>query len=160
LERIPFSWGGFSIMGSKKKTTTQSNTFAYQPGAQSADIDALRGLKAKADTSIPYQYARMRERQDNSYANPLGAYTSPAVRDAVSRNAGQGLAMDEAQAVRSSQQNADNINYGRQAGIAGMTAPQLVQTGGTQVQKTPKDWASLIMGGAQTGMQLGTMAGL
>lgn len=154
--------GGFFVviqMGSKKKTTTNTNTYGWQASPGSADIDALRGMKAKADTNIPYLYARMREKLGNSYNNPMGAYTSPAVRDAVSRNAGQGLALDEAQAVRASQQQADNVNYGRQAGVAAMTAPQLVQTGGTQVQKTPKDWGSLLFGGQGAGGTIASLAG-
>lgn len=135
-------------MGGKKQTTTQTNTYGWQASPGSADIDALRGMKAKADTSIPYLYARLRESADNSFKNPLGAYTSPAVRDAAARANSNGLGMQEAQAQQNSQNQADSVNFGRQAAVAGMTAPQLTQTGGTQVQKTPKDWMSLLTGGA------------
>lgn len=147
-------------MGGKKTKTTNTNTFAYQPNPGSADIDALRSMKAKADPNIPYLYAKLREKADNSYSNPLGSYTSPAVREAATRENGAGLAMDEAQAQQNSQNQAENINYGRQAGIAGMTAPQLVQTGGTQVTKTPKDWTQLIMGMASSAGQGAAMAGM
>lgn len=114
-------------------------------------------MKAKPDSSIPYLYARLRESADNSYKNPLGAYTSPAVRDAAARANSNGLGMQEAQAVQNSQNQADSVNFGRQAAVAGMTAPQLTQTGGTQVQKTPKDWGSLLFGGQGVG---GTAASL
>ena len=121
-------------MGKRKQTTQQSNSFSYFTPPPTADVTALREMKVTADTSIPFNYAKQREEMQNSYRAPLGSYTSPAVQEALQRSAGRALAQDEAQAQMNSQAQADNINFGRQATIAGMTAPQFAQTGGTQTQ--------------------------
>lgn len=117
---------------SKNKTKSQTtNTYGYQPGAQSADIDALRGMKATVDPSIPYFFAQRRKDLEGSYNNPYGASTTPAVRDNAMRAASRGLDQAQGQAMSEAQYNADNSNFQRQGVIAGMTAPQLVQTGGS-----------------------------
>jgi hypothetical protein len=89
------------------------------------------------DPSIRYAMATGREDLNNSYANPLGAATSPAVRDAANRVAGQRYGMLENQAIQESNFNNNAANFGRQATVAGLTAPQLVQSGGTSTQSTP-----------------------
>ncbi len=121
-------------MGKKKNITTQENTYGHVDTPITPQIKALEAMKAKTDSSIPFNFSARRENLDNSYRNPLGSYTSPAVREAMQRNAGAGLAMQEAQAVQNSQYAADNTNFDRQALLAQMTTPKFVQTGGTSTQ--------------------------
>jgi len=145
-------------MGKRKTTqqSTQTNTYAYQTPPETADVTALRGMKAQVDPSIPYRYAKGREEYDNSWKNPLGSATSPAVREAASRVTNQRLAMDEGNTMSAAQNEADNTNFSRQAAIAGMTAPQLVQTGGTMNGTTTQTggfWSGLLqsaVGGASS----------
>src|SRR5688500_16336891 len=98
-------------MGSKtksKQSTTGSsvNTYGWQTNPGSADINALRAsiTPVQEDPSIPFAFANERERQENSYKNPLGAYTSAAVRDAAGRSGGSALNMAERVASEASRQ--------------------------------------------------------
>ena len=111
-------------------------------------MKALEGMKASVDTSIPFNFANQREQLTNSYQNPMGAYTSPAVRDALQRSGGQGLAQQEAQAQQNSQNYANDTNYGRAASYAAMTAPKFVQTGGTSTQTQSGGLLGELLGGA------------
>jgi hypothetical protein len=116
------------------------------------EIAALKEMKATLDPTIPYNFAQQKEDFNNSYVNPLGAYTTPAVRDAAVRANNERMNVAQSQAVQGSQYNADNTNYGRTAGVAAMTAPQLVQTGGTQTQTQSGGLLGQILGGvAQVG---------
>lgn len=142
-------------MGKRKTETT--NTYQYMPPPETADTTALREMKATADPSIPYQYAKAREAQSNSMNNPLGAYSSSASRDNSARVTNQALAQDEAAANQASQFQADNANFQRRATVAGFTNPHLVQTGGTQTT-SGGFWSGLLAQGIGAGAQLGSAA--
>lgn len=118
------------IIGGKKKATTR-NTYTQLP--ITPQIQALQGMvRQETDPSIPYQYAQRRQDLSNSYMNPLGAYTSSAVRDAASRVASDTLSMDEAEAVKDSRYQNKQAEFNRQAVIAGLTQP--VNTSSTATQ--------------------------
>jgi hypothetical protein len=125
-------------MGKKKtvQENTQTNTFGYVPAQVTKEMQAVIDMKAQKDPTIPYRSAAQREDLANSYSNPLGSYTTPAVREAVNRSAGQRLAMDEAQANAESQFNVDNENYNRAVTGANLSAPRFVQTGGSSTGTT------------------------
>lgn len=101
---------------------------------ETKDIEALRGMKATIDPSISYNFANLRREYENSFNNPLGGYTTPHVRDQSVRANNERLSQAQSQAMQEGQYAADNANYGRQATVAGMTAPQMVQSGGTTTQ--------------------------
>jgi hypothetical protein len=154
-------------LGTKKTKVNQTqtnqftNTYGWQTPPETADVTALRGQKATLDPSIPYRYANMKEEFANTYKNPFGAYTTPAVRDAATRSNNERLSMAQGQAMAEGHYAADNMNFARQAAIAEMTAPRMVQTGGTSngtVNGTTTQsggfWSGLItqaVGGAATG---------
>jgi hypothetical protein len=83
------------------------------------------------------------------------------VRDAATRSNNERLSMAQGQAMAEGHYAADNMNFARQAAIAEMTAPRMVQTGGTSngtVNGTTTQsggfWSGLItqaVGGAATG---------
>lgn len=106
------------------------------------EIKALEKMKATVDPSIAYNFAERKRGFEESFKNPLGAYTTPAVRDAATRAHSERMAQGESQAIQESQQRADDTNYGRASTVAGMTAPQLVQTGGTSTQS--QGWGSIL----------------
>ncbi len=104
------------------------------PQTNSADIEKLRGQVAnpnEVDPTIAYGYARRRQDLDNSFLNPLGAHTSAATRDAAGRAAGQGINMESAVATSAGRREAQDRAFQQQSYIAGLTAPPVVQTGGT-----------------------------
>ncbi len=154
---------GRCIIGKKKTVTETKNTYGYQPGADSADIRALRDTpKATADPSIPFQYAKLRASQANSFSNPLGSYTNAATREASGRVTNEALSQEQAVAQQQSQIGADNQNYARGATLAGITMPQFVQTGGTQTQTSGGGfWGDLLKGvvGSAAGVGMTALTG-
>lgn len=142
-------------MGKKKTTTT--STYDYKSRPMTASEEKLSKMEAKVDPSIGYTYAKMRQSNANSYMNPLGSATNPATAEAASRVTNNALAQDESQAIQQSQFNADNANFNRTATVAGMTAPQLVQTGGTQTQ-SGGFWSGLLTSMIGAGSNIGAAA--
>jgi hypothetical protein len=127
-------------MGSHSRSNTNQQTqgivrndYGWMTAPETADTATLRSMVAPItpDPSIPYAFAAQRQRLGNSFNNPLGAYTSPAVRDAVGRSAGKALGMEERVASELSRRAAQETAFGQQAHIAQMTDPRLVQTGGS-----------------------------
>ena len=125
-------------MGKKKTTTTNQVAFAAPP--ETADTSALRNAaQTNVDFSTPIRnaYARAKQQNDATYANPLGAYTTADVRDKSLRtqnaNFNQSMGLDLSNAA---QQNAQG-QFGRLATVAGMTRPQMYNSGGTQTVSDP-----------------------
>lgn len=150
-------------MGGTKTVSSQtyqgSNSYGYQPGAESADIDAVRNFKISADPRIPYAFANAKRNIAGTYRNPLGANQTSATRDASQRATYQDLAQQESEASNESYQGTQGARLGQALAVAGMTAPRLVQTGqsgsqsGTQnVTTSPID--SIIQGAAGIGSSL------
>jgi len=142
-------------MPSKKKSTQQSTTsYGWQTPPSTPATTALQGMvDTGPDPSIGYNYAQRREDYNNSFQNPLGAQTSSAVRDAATRVGGQRMSQDENNAMQSSRFANNEAKFGRQATVAGLTAPQLTSTGssGNATQSTPFNWGGLISSGASMG---------
>lgn len=151
-------------MGKKKTEVKTENTYDYKAPPITPEVQALKEFKATTDPTIPFHYAARRQELENSYQQPIGSYTTPAVREAANRSAGQALDMEQAAATQASQFNADNTNYGRNVTVAQMTSPQLIQTGGTQTQSQSGGfWGdlakSLIGNAAQAGLAFATGGG-
>ena len=125
-------------MGTKTKTNQQQSgsstaSYGWQAPPETADVTALRGMVSPVtpDPGIAYSFAKQRNDLGNSYKNPLGAYTSPAVRDAATRSIGQAFDMNERVASESSRRQAQDQAFGQQSYVAQLTDPRLVQTGGS-----------------------------
>lgn len=97
----------------------------------SEDITALRGYRETLDPSIAHGYARRQSSLRNSYQNPLGQYTTPAMRDAALRSQEGDLEQEYGQAQRVGYNDMQQRTGQRLAGLAGLTAPRLTQTGET-----------------------------
>lgn len=111
-------------MGSKK-TQVQQNTPGWSVAPETADIGTLRGMVGGGDFATPIRnkYARAEQDLSRSYTNPMGAFTSPDVRDKAMRS--QKLDMQQSLGIdlaNAEQQNAD-AKFNRQATVAGMTSP-------------------------------------
>ena len=138
-------------MSHKQKQETQ-NTYGSPTPFHSPATDALQGMVHQgSDPSIPYSYAQRRQDQQNTYRNPLGAYTSSAVRDAENRVANEQGSMDEQQAVQRSRFQQQQAEFNRQLAVAGATMP--FQTGGTTTQSQ-----SLLPGLISAGAGIGQAA--
>ena len=137
-------------------TTKNTATYARQPGASSPDIDTLRNQQFQIDPTITYGAAAARNRLNASYANPLGGYTTPQIME--HQRAAGNRAIDEqaAMATRAGAYDVNNQNYQKNAYLAALTAPPLVQTGSTgqstESYKTP--FSSKILPMMQAGAQM------
>lgn len=122
---------------SKKKTKTErSDTTSYNNTATSSvgnspDLQAYRDWEPENDPSIPYRFAHERTHLQDSFSNPLGQYTTPAVREATQRAAEGNLMQQEGQAMRESQYDANNWTDQKLRFLGGLTAPRTSTSSGT-----------------------------
>jgi hypothetical protein len=160
--------GGVAISSKQKQTTTQAqtgnsaynntNTYGWMDTPDSADIKAYRDWTPQMDQSISYGAGNAKNQLEKSFNNPLGGYTTPAMRDAALRSGNRQIDQDASQAFRVGQQDVNQQRGGQLGTLAGMTAPRLVQTGGsgtgsssgsgnstTTTSSSP--WDSIISGG-------------
>jgi hypothetical protein len=122
------------LSGSSQKQNTNNattSTYGYQTPPSTPDIDKLRNTQFEVDPGIAAQYGRQRNDLRSSFQQPTGAFLSPQVRDAQLRSGMERLGRDEAQASREGTFDKNRLEYGRNSAVAGLTAPQLTQTGST-----------------------------
>ncbi len=124
----------------KKKTTQNTNqtqsynntsSYGWQAPPDTADVQALRNFQFSADPSVGYAFGSAKSAIGNSFNNPLGGVYSPQMRDAILRGSLSDLAMKESQAKTEANQALQGQQFGQRAAVAGLTAPRLVQTGGS-----------------------------
>lgn len=146
-------------MKQKKTNQTQTtrNTYQYMTTPGSADIDALRqniSRLGNIDPSIQYEAGLAKQNIENRFNNPFGANYSPEVQDAIRYNQGQQIDQRAGVMVRDDRRRAQLAQISAQGGLAQLTAPQLVQSGGTMqgtmTQSAPGPWGA-IAGGALSG---------
>lgn len=158
------------MSGPKTKTTqtqqqTGSNTatYGYSPGADSADIQAQRNFEFTPDPRVGYAFARQRQQAHDSYAQPLGGYSTPQLRDAALRASDADSAQTEAQTLAEENHNLQGLKYAQKADVAQMTAPRFVQTGGTTQQSGESSGTSQtnpgLMGYLSQGISAGSNVG-
>lgn len=135
-------------MSKKKTESTSTNSYNYVAPPDTADVTALRGVNFTEDPGIAHQYGLAKERLDENMDNPLGPYTTSDVR-MKQRAAGiKGLNQEESMAHRQGQYDVNMLNNAKLQGLAALTAPKLVQTGGTQTQTQSGDVLGQLIGGA------------
>lgn len=117
------------------------------PGASSPDIDTLRSTQFKVDPTIGFRAGSAKRRLDNSFINPLGGYSTPQRDEAIRRSASRDIDMQAGMESRAGQYDVNNQTYGKNAYLAGLTAPPLVQTGtsGTYQDKFKTPFSAKIM---------------
>jgi hypothetical protein len=149
---------------SKTKTTQQqqqsgSNTvnWGYQTPPTTPAVEKLASTQFPVDPGLKYQYADLKRRFLGSFNNPMGAAYNPSVKDQMLRSGMERIGRDEAQAYRQGQYDVNKLNYGRDVTVAGMTQPQLVQTGGTY-NGNMSGTSTTGQNGWGTALQIGGMA--
>ncbi len=110
------------------------------------DIEAARAYKPQVDPGISYSFGRAKNALRSGFNNPLGAYTPAAVRDAMVFQGEQDLAQQEAQALRESDRDVNEQEWQKRYALAGLTAPRLVQTGGSSTGTESGGGGGLISG--------------
>lgn len=153
-------------LSDKKQTQTSNNATTTSWGhiapPNTPDLDNLRNRKFQVDPGISAQYSGLRSRLAKSFNSPTGAYYNPQVQEGILRSRNESLGQQEGQAFREGQFDVNKLNYGRDVAVAGMTAPQLVQTGGTSsgtgtIKSSQSPWGTIAQVGAQVAPMLSSM---
>ncbi len=134
----------------KKKTKQQqqtTNTYQYMAPPDTKDTNAYRDSINQAydtpDPTIAYSFANARSRVKDRYDNPFGADYSPEVADAAKYSGQNELDQGQGAALQADAYNRKNAKVGALGGIAGLTAPQLAQTGGSMTGTTTQSGGML-----------------
>ncbi len=144
-------------MGKAKSKTT--NTYGWQTPPTTADTSAMRtAAQTPVDYSTPIRsaYGVRQKNADRMYKDLLGGYSTPSQRTAMrkedSDTFSQQMGLDLANAAQ--QNSADQ--FSRAAAMQSVTAPHLVQTGGTSTQSQSPFAMAMQIG--QMGASLGSAA--
>lgn len=93
--------------------------------------DSINNAYDTADPSIAYSFNNQRNKIKDRYDNPFGADYSPEVADAAKYAGTNELDQAQGAALQADAFNRKNAKVSALGGVAGLTAPNLVQTGGT-----------------------------
>lgn len=113
------------------QTTSQYGFFDTPINAQMQAVIDAANAPAGADPAIANRYAAMEQNVIRSKADPLGAYTTPFVRERAQLSQRNSLLAERDKAMREDAFNREQNQFGRLATAASMTAPRFAQTGGT-----------------------------
>lgn len=144
-------------MGSKtSKLPYESNKeYDWKMTPDTADITAFRNFQPQADPSQGFRFARQRQGFLNTFQNPLGSYTTPELREQVTRSGLEEIGQNEQQVMRESQFDLNRLKMGQLGDLASLTRPQLVNTKETGYQTNAKQgggfFSSLLGGAAKVG---------
>lgn len=129
-------------------------------------VDTLGGFQFEHDPRIGNAFSRQRTAAHESFHNPMGGFTTPALRQSILRASDEDSTQNEAQANMNENFGFQGMKYGQLYDQANLKRPNTVQTGGTtnssgtssgtsttQVQQ-PFDFNSIIQGGAGIGNAL------
>ena len=129
-------------MGKKNKTQQmpfeKNNEYKWFTPPDTEDVKAYRNWTPERDPSRPYQFARQRRDILNLYNNPLGAYTTPELREQMTKSALEENAQQEGQSMLEENAQYNNQLGGKYSDLARITSPQLQntkQSGYDSVQK-------------------------
>jgi hypothetical protein len=156
---VAFSRLRWNIGKKQKQTTTQNHTYMTPPPtAATTNLQSMVDSPVDYATPIRSTYSRARKESDRSYDNPLGAFTTADVKDKSKRAANFNLSQSESMDLANAAQQSGADKFNRQATVAGLTNPQLVNSGSSSVTSTPFNWGGLITGGIGAGASLGQAA--
>jgi len=150
-------------MSSKKKQETK-NTYEYMAPPVTQELTTAKNvsadLRGQINPRIRAQFAGARQEVDDQFVNPMGQFTTQAVRDATKRAGKQSLSQQENQALNEADYMTNATDFERQMALAGITTPSLVQTGGTTTTTESGGVLKSILGGAMSigGAALGNPA--
>ena len=89
--------------------------------ADTPDIIRARQDTAQVDPTIGYRVAQKEQQLNDSLVNPLGGYTTPAIRDAIRRSGQRELMQQGGEQAREGQYDVNRLNQSRNLALAGLT---------------------------------------
>jgi hypothetical protein len=147
--------------GTGQYSQTGSSTSTNTPAANTPDINRLRDQQFQVDPSIGYRVGGAIRRMQSSFNNPLGGYATPAMKDAIMRTNERQLLESGSQAMREGQQDVNQMDYSRNALLAGLTQPT-TQTGQSNQSGTSSQTGNITGSTSQPllGSIIGSAAGV
>lgn len=149
------------MSGKKKPAPTQQmpferNTeFKWMDVPRTPEFEAFQNLQIQRDPSLPNMFARQRQDFQNTFQNPLGAYTTPEMRRNMTQAGLADIGQNEAQAMREANFDFNRLNLGKAETAMNFTRPTLVTPKeygyGTEFNPNgnkPGFWSSLLSGAA------------
>jgi hypothetical protein len=126
------------MKGGPKQTQTvqQANTYAWQQTPSTQEIEDFKKWTPQIDPAIGYRYGQAENAIRDTYDNPLGAYETAQTRGAGLRANIKGLNQEKGEAFREAYGGVNAQRMGQLGMLAELTAPRLVQSGGTQTGTT------------------------
>ncbi len=111
-------------MATSKSKQKNSYGFSTPPPTQATtNLQAMVDKPTDYATPIRNAYSRAEQQYDNSYKNPLGAYTTADVRDKSIREHGQEMQQNMGLDLSNAAQQSGQNQFSRQATVAGLTSP-------------------------------------
>lgn len=139
------------------KKSTQTNEPGYATPPPTAATTALQGMVGSGtdfQTPIRNQFSRAKQNLNDSYNNPLGAYTTADVKQKSMRSQNRDLDQNLGIALGDAAQRSQQAQFGQQATVAGLTSPQMYNAKSTNTVSDP--WGT----GLQiAGLGLGGLSG-
>lgn len=140
-------------MSNPKQVSTTENSYGFFTPPDWKEKDDFAAWRPEGDPTRAYQFARQRNDIKNNYNNPLGAYTTPEMREQMTKSALEENGQAEGQSALA-EQSALNEQRGQQLGnLAQLGAPKMAQTKGTTTQQQKGGfWGNLLSSGIQAGL--------
>ncbi len=141
--------------GTASQSGANTNTYGFMSApinAQTQGVIDAANTPAGSDPGLHARYAQAEEDVRRQYQDPMGAYTTPFVRQRAQLEQMQKIRASEDQAKREDYYNQQQQQFGRKLAAAQLTNPTLVNTGGTQTGTSSTS-------GSSSGMQTGTGTG-
>lgn len=122
---------------SKPKQVTEStsnNEYAWKDKPSWQGLQDLQAWRPESDPSIDANFAEQQRNLERSFVSPTGSYMTPELREQQMRSGTQQIGQNRAIAKRADQYGQNQLRLGQLGQAAGLGAPELVQTKGTQTQ--------------------------
>lgn len=118
--------------GTTAGTTTQTYDWKAPPiNAQTQDVIDMANEPVGSDPSIAHRFAGMEEEVRRRYQDPMGAYTTPFVRQAAQLGSILKIQTERDKAMREDYHGQQGTKFNQKLAAAGLTMPSLVGTGGS-----------------------------
>lgn len=140
---------------------TTTNQYGFLNVPDTPDIVAARNDRAQIDPSIGYRVGEAQRQLNESFDNPMGAFVTPQIRDAMRRSGQRELLQIGGQQTREGMSDVNRLNQSKNLALAGMTSPRLVNTGSTSTQTGTQSGTGTVTQGQSpwaTALQVGAQA--
>lgn len=133
----------------------QKQEYGFMEKPQTADYQAFKGFTPMADPTTQYRFGAAKRDLMQTYQNPMGAFTTPEMREQMTRSGLGELGQQEGQAYREQAYDQNRLKMAQLESLMNYSSPQMVNTKTSGFNSQPKQGSgflgSLIQGAATVG---------